>query len=57
MAAVDSDRKVTVPPSDRMVPDTARSVVVFPAPLAPSRATTSPAPTSSDTDLTTGTPS
>ena len=35
-------------PERRTVPDTARSAVVFPAPLAPSTATTEPSGTSSE---------
>jgi hypothetical protein len=36
-------------PLRRTVPDTARNVVVFPAPFAPSTATTSPSSTASVT--------
>ena len=36
-------------PLRETVPEIARSVVVFPAPFAPSTATTSPSPTVSDT--------
>src|SRR6476646_2283922 len=39
----------TISPVCRTVPDTARSVVVLPAPLAPSRATISPSATVSET--------
>src|SRR5512132_2292611 len=39
----------TISPVWRTVPDTARSVVVLPAPLAPSRATISPSATVSET--------
>ena len=42
----------TVPPSGRASPSTMSIVVVFPAPLGPSRATVWPAPMETSTDRT-----
>ena len=47
----------TTPESGCTRPETARSVVVFPAPFAPSNATISPAATSRSRPRTTGAPS
>ena len=41
----------TISPLRRTVPETARSVVVLPAPFAPSTATTAPSGTSRETPL------
>ncbi len=52
-----SPSTVIDPPSTGSNPETVDSVVVLPAPFAPSRATTSPARTTMSTSRTTGTPS
>ena len=44
-----SPSKRMLPPLDRSMRETARRVVVLPAPLAPMSATTSPAGTASET--------
>ena len=53
-ATPSGDRAIPEPanviaPERRTVPEIARRVVVLPAPFAPSTATTSPSPTSSET--------
>ena len=49
-------KKVIVPRSARTTPETVRRVVLLPAPLGPSSATTAPAGTVSDTSRRASTP-
>ncbi len=57
MLEVSFPSTVIVPAIGWTIPEMARSVVVLPAPFAPSRATTSPGATDSVRSRTTGAPS